>query len=157
MPELTDRCAACGEPYGDHSETTSRCPGRLTSFSIDLQKTAADGIRVSRALAQQDGEALDVTLRTLTMPGYESLARVLRAAYAQAADGKGKERHAGGQPFDEQPMQTIASMVGLGFPLGQAIKKIQESQRMDRDAAVRELLGAINYIAGAVIALEGKR
>lgn len=90
----------------------------------------------------------------LTVPGYEDLAGVLRQAYHQAAGGKGADRHAGGQPFDAQPMQTICDLVGRGFALGQAIKKIQESQRMEPDAAKRELLGAIVYLAGAIIHIE---
>lgn len=91
----------------------------------------------------------------LTVPGYETLAGVLRQAYAQAADGKGKERHADGNAFDEQPMTTINAMLGSvdGF-LYQAIKKTVESKRLPKDRAVAELLGAINYLAGAVIALE---
>ena len=83
--------------------------------------------------------------------GYESLAEVLRAAYEQASGGKGKERHANNKPFDEQPIAKIQSLVGPGFALGQAIKKIQESQRMEPEASKRELLGAIVYIAGAII------
>jgi len=90
----------------------------------------------------------------LTVPGYETLAAVLRQAYAQAAEGKGAQRHGQGQPFDQQPMQQLIALYGVGFALGQAGKKAQESQRMDKDSAVRELLGAINYLAGAVIALE---
>jgi hypothetical protein len=35
--------------------------------------------------------------------------------------------------------------------LGQAIKKILESQRLPKGAAIHELLGAINYLAGAII------
>ncbi len=54
-------------------------------------------------------------------------------------------------------MQTISRLIGSHDGLlYQAVKKIQESKRMDKDAAVRELLGAINYIAGAVIFLEAK-
>ena len=86
--------------------------------------------------------------------GYDSLYLVLREAFDQASKGKGSERHAQGQPFDEQPMQKLIELYGLGFALGQAGKKMQESQRMDKDAAKRELLGAINYIAGAIIHLE---
>lgn len=86
--------------------------------------------------------------------GYDSLYAVLREAFDQASKGKGSERHAQGQPFDQQPMQKLIELYGLGFALGQAGKKMQESQRMDRDAAKRELLGAINYIAGAIIHLE---
>lgn len=82
---------------------------------------------------------------------YASLSNVLRRAYDQASDGKGSERHGQDLPFTKQPMQLIQDLVGEGFVLGQAIKKMQESQRLPHDAAIRELLGAINYIAGAII------
>ncbi|HZZ06302.1 hypothetical protein [Paraburkholderia sp.] len=87
-------------------------------------------------------------------PGYDSLASVLRRAFEQASKGKGAERHAQSSPFEAQPMQTISELVGIGFTLGQAMKKAQEAQRLPHDAAIRELLGAINYIAGAVIFME---
>lgn len=91
--------------------------------------------------------------------GYECLADILDAALMQAAEGKGAERHAGDRPFATQPMQEITRMVGVGFPLGQAMKKAQEAGTMasrgQTDAARRELLGAINYLAGAVLALNG--
>ncbi|AWM87339.1 hypothetical protein C4E04_11745 [Microvirga sp. 17 mud 1-3] len=90
----------------------------------------------------------------LDAPGYESLAGVLGRAFHQAAHGKGHERHAQGEPFDSQVMQDTARRFGVGALLGQAFKKSEESQRLQRDAAVRELLGAINYLAGAVIAME---
>jgi hypothetical protein len=51
-------------------------------------------------------------------------------------------------------MLEIGRMVGHGFCLGQAIKKAQEASRMEPDAAKRELLGAINYLAGAYLLLE---
>lgn len=89
----------------------------------------------------------------MNVKGYEQLAAVLEAAYDQAAKGKGAERHANSKPFHEQPMQDLIALYGPGFALGQAAKKMQEAQRMNCDAAERELLGAINYIAGAVIAL----
>lgn len=89
--------------------------------------------------------------------GYECLAEVLDCALMQAASGKGAERHAGDRPFATQPMQEITRMVGIGFPLGQAMKKAQEAGTMasrgQTDAARRELLGAINYLAGAVLAI----
>lgn len=92
------------------------------------------------------------------VPGYESLAAVLQAAYEQAARGKGAERHAGGQPFDEQPMQVISDLLGnvdgMAF---QAIKKIREARGLPTvEAQVRELLGAINYCAGMVIFLQAR-
>jgi hypothetical protein len=82
---------------------------------------------------------------------YESLSDVLSLAIQQAATGKGKERHATGEPFDKQPICNISRQVGVGFALGQAMKKIQESTRMDKVAGTFELLGAINYIAAAII------
>lgn len=89
--------------------------------------------------------------------GYEDLAAVLDAALRQAAEGKGAERHGGGRAFAAQPMLLIAAMVGPGFPLGQAMKKCQEAQRFvecgEAGRAEAELLGAINYLAGAVIAI----
>lgn len=89
--------------------------------------------------------------------GYESLRSVLDRAYAQASSGKGHERHAVGKPFDEQPMQHLIELYGAGFALGQAAKKAQESQRLPVGRDVAELLGAINYLAGAVIWLEANR
>ena len=86
--------------------------------------------------------------------GYHDLFDVLRDALDQAQNGKGEERHGNGLSFTGQPALTITRAVGLGFPLGQAMKKIQESQRMDPDAAKRELLGAINYLAAAVLFLD---
>lgn len=90
----------------------------------------------------------------MTVAGYEHLAAVLQRAYDQASSGKGKERHAQQLPFDDQPMQQLIKLYGPGFALGQAGKKAQESMRLPRDRAINELLGAINYLAGAVIALE---
>lgn len=92
-------------------------------------------------------------MNTMNVPGYASLATVLNAAYLQAATGKGADRHAKGQPFDEQTMQVGADQFGVGSLLFQAFKKSEESQRLPHEAAVKELLGAINYLAGAVIAL----
>ena len=89
-------------------------------------------------------------------PDYIRLAAVLQAAYDQAARGKGKERHAStGQPFEEQPMSAINWTLGSidGF-LYQAAKKAQEARRLPYGRAQAELLGAINYLAGAVIALD---
>jgi len=88
---------------------------------------------------------------------YDSLAQVLAAAVEQAATGKGNDRHANGQPFDRQPMVEISKMVGLGFPLGQVQKKAQEAALLsaagDTEKAQAEILGAINYLAGAYIVL----
>ena len=84
---------------------------------------------------------------------YRSLRYVLELAVDQAANGKGKERHANGEPFDQQKICKISRAVGVGFALGQALKKAEESIRLDKDAGLREILGAINYLAAAYIVL----
>lgn len=89
---------------------------------------------------------------------YDSLRDVLARAYIQAASGKGKERHANGDNFEDQPIITISKLLNSNDgPLFQAMKKIQESKRLERDRAINELLGAINYIAAAIIYLEQEK
>lgn len=94
--------------------------------------------------------------------GYEVLARVLVDALDQAQWGKGAKRHGSGvvglDDFQSQPLLEITARVGLGFPLGQAVKKIYESQRggLDKLASRAELHGAIIYIAAAILHLEAE-
>ena len=97
---------------------------------------------------------------TIDIPeGYESLGSVLAEAVAQAAGGKGAERHAEkGEPFSDQLIMSIPKRLGPGgecFCLGQAVKKICESRRLPPDRARAELLGAVNYIAAAWCLLGG--
>ena len=90
----------------------------------------------------------------MDVPGYECLARVLGMAFDQAARGKGKERHANDLPFDRQPMQDLIRMNGLGFATGQVGKKASEALSLPADRAIAELLGVINYAAGAILFIE---
>jgi len=91
---------------------------------------------------------------TAIQPGYESLATVLQCALDQSQSGKGKERHATGDtPFLQQPICTIGRMTGIGYNVGQAMKKGQEAMRLPRDRAQAELLGAIVYLASAYLLL----
>lgn len=96
--------------------------------------------------------------RQFPAPGYERLHDVYQDAHHQAAYGKGNERHANDLPFHEQRMQTISQ--GLNSPDGmayQVIKKVQEGLQMkDAGARRRELLGALNYLAGIVIFLDDR-
>ena len=86
---------------------------------------------------------------------YDALSEVLDAAYYQAAQGKGKERHAKeDEPFDKQIICEVTRRLGAGYPLGQAVKKIYESQRLGGERGIAELLGAINYISAAVIVMK---
>jgi hypothetical protein len=78
---------------------------------------------------------------------------VFDAVIAQVTTGKG-QRHGGGeQPFFEQPWFTTTQQVGIGFPLGQAMKKLGESSsKPDAESFETELLGAIAYAAMAYLA-----
>jgi hypothetical protein len=119
-------CGGCQEPAGNFEGTVAieglGGPGKLTYSSSNTD-----------------------------VPGYEDLRRVLELAYSQAARGKGKERHADGRAFVDQPIMLIQEMIGPGFGLGQACKKLQESQRLEWSHAQNELLGAIVYIAAAYL------
>ena len=95
------------------------------------------------------------TTRLIAAPGYTSLAAVLDEALSQAQDGKGYVRHACGERFEDQKIVQLGEWMGgsTTFCVGQASKKALESTRLDDEAAVRELLGAINYLAAAVIVI----
>jgi hypothetical protein len=87
---------------------------------------------------------------------YKALRDVHIQAYIQASEGKGVERHSMGESFEDQPICVLTRQLGLGFPLGQAMKKIIESQKLAKfpGRSKAELLGAINYLAAAIIVLE---
>lgn len=128
--------------------------------SIDWEAMRAQDCCVKRYRIVSDAECvkggpLDLGVQCMRAPGYEKLADVLIRAYTQAAAGKGRERHANGQPFEDQPMSRINRQLGSidGF-IYQAQKKSLEAKRLPTERAKAELLGAINYLAGAVIALD---
>lgn len=106
-------------------------------------------------------KAAPLDVQRVEFHGYAPLIEVLNEAAVQAAHGKGHERHSGGKPFIHQPLLEITRRYGLGFPFGQVEKKLEEANRMvgrgQIDAAIREMLGAINYIAGAVIVLNEQK
>lgn len=91
------------------------------------------------------------------LEGYGRLASVLDEALAHAQSGKGHERHASGEPFEEQPILDICKKLeSADFALGQAIKKLIESKRLKAGHARAERLGAINYIVAAILYDEGR-
>ena len=134
-------CGACWHPHS----TDVDC-----SLAHVLRRTHYETALVDRATAAPAPPAPPA--------GYEALTDVLDRAFVQAAVTKGAERHADGRPFTDQPMQHIARRRGIGFILGQADKKSEEAQGMlargEREKAVHELLGAIVYLAGAIIYIE---
>lgn len=87
---------------------------------------------------------------------YDTLSSIFNEALHRASEGKGKDRHANGKPFDEQPIValnlTLSSQDG---PLFQIQKKCAEASRFyasgERERAENELLDCIVYAAGAVI------
>ena len=89
---------------------------------------------------------------------YAPLWRVLDAAYDQAANGKGKERHANDKPFTDQPIMEIARMTGIDAHSYQIMKKAQEASSMfkrgDFEAAKAEFRGVIIYAAAAILLAE---
>lgn len=91
---------------------------------------------------------------------YDTLSEALCEAYLQAAEGKGAERHACGEAFEEQMMFKIQELLAEhphAFLAGQAIKKIVESGRLAQIRGVydacAELDGAIVYTAAVKLAL----
>jgi len=90
---------------------------------------------------------------------YKKLADVFERAYFQASIGKGKERHATNEPFESQLICEISRRLhSFDGNIFQAIKKMIESKRLfqmrEKDRAVSEILGAINYMAAAIILIE---
>ena len=52
--------------------------------------------------------------------------------------------------LEEQSIQDLINVYGLGFPLGQASKKTQEAMRKQGNERYDDLLAALNYIASAI-------
>ena len=93
----------------------------------------------------------------LIVVGYEELARVLKLAYAQAAVGKGRERHATPQktflPFHKQPIVTLPALYGPGAQAFQISKNLQEACTQGGEHGKNEVLGAIVYCAAMYLTL----
>ena len=93
--------------------------------------------------------------QTKVYEGYQPLMKVLEQALDRAQVGKGRERHADGDPFNQQLICWIPRKLGLGFNLGQVIKKVCEIQRLTTyEAQIAELLDCIVYLAAAIIVLQ---
>jgi len=140
VPDGEDFCAECQDLIRP-GETMTEAAKRHTIIN-------PEGIVVGFGKDVRPAVILDAQ-------GYDRLAMVLLGAFKQAAHGKGKERHADAQPFEDQPMVSINKTLGTidGY-LFQAAKKAHEAKRLPKDRAIAELLGAINYLAGAVIHIE---
>jgi hypothetical protein len=151
---------------------TVRLMGHETPVKVDRSPDAADAMAYAFSIRTPlpevkwssmepliEGFPQSVpTFKDFAAPGYEELAGVLQMAHDHAATGKGKERHANGKPFDDQPIMVIPAMLGsIEGQMYQIIKKAQEANSMAKrgedDAAISELLGVINYAAAAILSL----
>jgi hypothetical protein len=90
----------------------------------------------------------------MTGDGYDSLRRVLHDAAEQAISGKGHQRHATGSRDFEEQVSAWIQRERFDYARGQAVKKLHESLRMEPEAAIREIRGAINLCAVAILELE---
>ena len=138
-------------------ELTFHTPIELHHISSIAKGLILAGYPLERAEYSEPQEAVDPQLKAFPKfsldEDYRSLAGVLVEAYHQAQSGKGKERHANDLPFADQPMQAISHLLnsdkGMAY---QACKKIVEATNMQSlPAFEREILGAINYLAGMII------
>lgn len=101
----------------------------------------------------------------LIIEGQHPLAKVFKAALEQVTKGKGEKLHGHGEAeFFNQPWryiaQTLGQEAGVGFLVGQAMKKSAEAVRnynfyksdtANKNRFKLELLGAINYLGMAVL------
>jgi len=125
----------------DAGWTTKYISGSISREIIDKVATVERGERVSD---------MGGTNKT---SNYGSLSVVLNEAFMQASQGKGLERHANGESFENQLICLLERM-GLSFCEGQAVKKIVEAHRTGSE---EDKLGAIVYIAANIIvSREGK-
>lgn len=146
----------CKPPTGTADSVAVPRPGQeeknatLEDVKAELQALTTEQLQTLRDYLEEKAQPVE-TIHTR----YRSLRNVFNAAFNQAVFGKGRARHANAFPFERQPMQVISGLLGSHHGLlFQATKKVQESVRLERGPAIQELLGAINYLAGAVIYLE---
>ena len=87
---------------------------------------------------------------------YGVLTKELNNVADQAINGNGHARHATPEPFERQSSMEISRRLSkhtAGAPLFQVVKKVYESGRLDHDAAIKELQGAIIYLTMAITIL----
>jgi hypothetical protein len=95
--------------------------------------------------------------------GYQTLYDVLFDALEQSQSGKGVERHAADNAFEDQVICVVQRLLfrhPFGYQAGQAIKKLVEAGRLydlERpDEAYAEVCGAIDYAAAMGILIKEK-
>jgi hypothetical protein len=130
---------------------------------VEKERLAAQDIEASIRKLRELGKKAEVPNTDpiySVHPNYHKLATVFAEAIDQAARGKGRERHASDEAFEDQLICFIARHLGinagvLGGPLFQVIKKAFEVTRLPtKEAKLRELYGVMNYAAAAAILVD---
>jgi len=91
------------------------------------------------------------------MEKYSRLTQVINEAADQAIIGKGKQRHACDQKFEDQQICQLNRWLDkspISGILFQLCKKALECNQLDPKAAIHELRGVINYAAAGIILME---
>ena len=87
---------------------------------------------------------------------YKSLEDTLHLALLRASVGKGADRHANDNLFEEQDILTEMEFLGIEPAIFQIRKKAKEALRLSKEAAKNEFLDIIVYAAAVVIKLNKK-
>lgn len=137
----------------NNMENNKYCSEEL-NHDLEESKIFQDGYSTSSKISTDENTDMNNP--------YESLKEVFQQAYNQASSGKGKERHSYGdnEPYEKQLICSISRRLQnplIAGPCFQVCKKTLEAGRLDPDAAIRELLGAINYAAAAIILLQEEK
>lgn len=146
-------------------ESGLECPrdGRCAQWDLEMgNPELSQGVRTEPGWVNHD--LCNGDLAWLHEPAggpYATLNKVLHDAFDQAESGKGKERHAADNAFEDQVICVVQRLL-IGHPLayqaGQAMKKTIEAGRLFNmekpEAAKSEALGAINYLAAMCIMVD---
>ena len=83
----------------------------------------------------------------------EHFKQVLNEIMDQVFEGKGEERHGHGASFEDQPWVEITKNVGIGFPVGQALKKLMELRSFENNLSAweREAYGTGVYVVMSIM------
>jgi hypothetical protein len=138
--QFYDRLINQGEPVEDH-----------TTKGENMKTTDAGAVmHEERVLVAATLGAHEVPSLRIEHP----LEVIFRDAVDQARKGKGDARHGLGREFMKQTWLETANVHGPAFLTGQAEKKLRESLALPYAYARSEMLGAMVYIAMAVIKLD---
>jgi len=88
-------------------------------------------------------------------PNFTPLFGAVIGCLEQVVRGKGRERHARGRDFIDQPIMVLPRLlggdVGLGGLIFQALKKTEEAVGLPHDRRLAELRGAVIYLLAAIM------